>query len=48
MKLNSNKFEFIILGKSTEQYIMVNINNIKIRKSSSVVLLGPPIDNRSY
>ena len=39
-------FRFMILGKSTRQSIILNINNIKIRESSSVVLLGLTIDNR--
>ena len=36
----------MILGKSTRQSIILNINNIKIRESSSVVLLGLTIDNQ--
>ena len=36
----------MILGKSTRQSIILNINNIKIRASSSVVLLGLTTDNR--
>ena len=46
MKPNPKKFQFMILGKSTRQSIILNINNIKIRESSSVVLLGLTIDNR--
>ena len=46
MKPNPKKFQFMILGKSTRQSIIVNINNVKIRESSSVVLLGLTIDNR--
>ena len=46
MKTNPKKFQFMILGKSTTQSIILNINNIKIRESSSVVLLGLTIDNR--
>ena len=45
MKPNPKKFQFMILGKSTRQSIILNINNIKIRESSSVVLLGLTIDN---
>ena len=36
----------MILGKSTRQSVILNINNMKIRESSSVVLLGLTIDNR--
>ena len=46
MKPNPKKFQFMILGKSTRQSIILNINNLKIRESSSVVLLGLTIDNR--
>ena len=46
IKPNPKKFQFIILGKSTRRSIMLNINNVKIRKSSSVVLRGLTIDNR--
>ena len=46
MKPNSKKVQFMILGKSTRQSIILNINNIKIRESSSVVLLGLTIDNQ--
>ena len=46
MKPNPKKFQFMVLGKSTTQPIILNINIIKIRESSSVVLLGLTIDNR--
>ena len=36
----------MVLGQSTRQSIILNINNIKIRESSSVVLLGLAFDNR--
>ena len=45
MELNPKKFQFIILGKSTRQSIILN-NNTKIKESSSVVLQGLTIDNR--
>ena len=45
MKPNPKKFQFMILGKSTRQSIILNINNVKVRESSSVVLLGLTIDN---
>ena len=46
LKLNPKKFKFMILGKSTRQSIVLNIKNIKIRETSSVVLLGFTIENR--
>ena len=46
MKANPNKFQFMILGKGTRQTITLNINNIKIRESQNVELLGLIIDNR--
>ena len=46
MKPNPKKFQFIVQGKSTRQFIMLNINNIKIRESSGIALLGLTIDNR--
>ena len=36
----------MILGESTRHSIILNINNVKIRESSSVVLLGLTIDNQ--
>ena len=33
MKPNPKKFQFMILGKSTRQSIILNINNIKLRES---------------
>ena len=46
MKPNPKKFQFMVIGSSTRQSIILNINNIKIRESSSVTLLGLTIDNR--
>ena len=46
MKATPQKFQFMILGKSTRQTITLNINNIKIRESQNVELLGLTIDNR--
>ena len=46
VKANPKKFQFMILGKSTRQTIILNINNIKIRDSQNVELLGLTIDNR--
>ena len=33
VKPNPKKFQFMILGKSTRQSIILNINNIKLRES---------------
>ena len=38
MKTNSKKFQFMILGTSTRHCITLNINNIKIRESSSLTM----------
>ena len=46
MKPNQKKFQFMVLGKSTGLSVMLNINNIKIRESSSVTLLDLTIENR--
>ena len=46
IKANPQKFQFTILGKSTRQTIILNVNNIKIRESQNVELLGLTIDNR--
>ena len=44
MKPNLKNFKFMILGKSTRQSIIQNINNIKLRESGNVVLLDLTID----
>ena len=46
MKANPKKFQFMILDKRTRQTMILNINNIKIRESQNVELLGLKIDNR--
>ena len=46
MKPTPKKLQFMVLGSSTRQSIILNINNTKIRESSSVTLLGLTIDNR--
>ena len=46
MKANPNKFQFMILGKTPRQLIMLNINQIKVEESQKVVLLGLTINNR--
>ena len=45
MKANPKKFQFMILGKTPKQPIMLNINQIKVEQSQKVVLLGLTIDN---
>ena len=44
MKPNSKKFQFMILGKGSRLPFILNINNIKIRESQKVILLGLAID----
>ena len=46
MKVNPKKFQFMILGKTPRQPIILNINQIKVDESQKVVLLGLTIDNR--
>ena len=46
MKPNPKKFQFMIPGKNTRQSITLNINNVKIRESLSVVLPDLTVDNR--
>ena len=46
MKAYPKKFQFKILGKSTRQTIILNINNIKIREFQNVELLSFTTDNR--
>ena len=45
MKTNPGKFLFMILGKATRLPFPLNINNMKIRESQKVILLGLTIDN---
>ena len=45
MKPNPKKFQFMILGKGSRLPVILNINNIKIRESQKVMLLGLTIDN---
>ena len=45
MKPNPGKFLFMILGKATRLPFPLNINNMKIRESQKVILLGLTIDN---
>ena len=45
LKPNTKRFQFMVLGRITRQSIILNINNIKIKESSSVTLLALTIDN---
>ena len=45
MKPNLKKFQFMILGKGSRLPVILNKNNIKIRESQKVILLGLAIDN---
>ena len=45
MKPNPKKIQFMILGKGSRLPVILNINNIKIRESQKVILLGLTLDN---
>ena len=45
MKPHPKKFQFMILGKDSRLPVILNINNISIRESQKVILLGLTIDN---
>ena len=45
MKPNPKKFQFMILGNSSRLPVILKMNNIKIRESQKVMLLGLIIDN---
>ena len=45
-KTSKKKMQFIILGKTPRQPIMFDINEIEVKESQKVVLLGLTIDNR--
>ena len=46
MKANPKKSQFMILGKTSRQPITLNINQIKVKESQKVLLLGLTIDNQ--
>ena len=46
MKANPKKFQFMIFGKTSRQPITLNINQIKVKESQKVLLLGLTIDNQ--
>ena len=45
MKPNPKKFQFMIRGKGLRLPIIPKLNNIKIRESQKVMLLGVTVDN---
>ena len=45
MKPNPKNLQFMILGKGSRLPVILNINNIKIRESQKVILLGLTINN---
>ena len=45
-KANQKMLQFMILGKTPRQPIMLNIYQIKVREPQKVVLLGLTIGNR--
>ena len=46
MKANPKKFQFMILCKTSRQPITLNMNQIKVKESQKVLLLGLTIDNQ--
>ena len=46
MKANPKKIQFMILGKTPRQSVVLNINQIKVKESKKVVLMGLAVDNR--
>ena len=46
MKANPDKFQFMILGPSDDKCFILKINNIEIRITSEVELLGLTIDHK--
>ena len=45
IKPNTKKIQFIILGKGSRLPVILNINNIKIKESQKVILLGLTVNN---
>ena len=45
-KLYPKQFQFMTLGKTPRQPIILNINQIKVEESQTIVLLGLTTDNR--
>ena len=46
MKADTKKFQFMIIGKTSRQPITLNINQIKVKETQKVLLLGLTIDNQ--
>ena len=46
MEANPKRFQFMILGKTSRQPVTLNINQIKVKESQKVLLLGLTIDNQ--
>ena len=44
LKANPGKFQFIVLGNKDERSFDIHINNVKIKNSNEVTLLGIKID----
>ena len=40
LKANSGKFQFMVLGNKDERSFNIHINNVKIKNSNEVTLLG--------
>ena len=44
LKANPGKFQFMVLGNKDERSFTVHINNVNIKNSNEVILLGIKID----
>ena len=44
LKANSGKFQFMVLGNKGERSFNIHINNVKIKNSNEVTLLGIKTD----
>ena len=44
LKANPGKFQFMVLGNKDERSFNTHINNVKIKNSNEVTLLGIKID----
>ena len=48
LKANPGKFQFMILGNKDERSFNTHINNVKIKNSNKVTLLGTKTEKKSY
>ena len=48
VKTNPKKFEFMTLGKTPRQPVILNTNQIKLKKSQKVLLLGITTGTTGY